>query len=89
MLLVPTGIETCCSTVCISRSLSDRQIVAAPPDGMLVRMYFISCDSCFHLSASCCVAAAPSKSASVILVVALSDSVINLLCSPRCRPMYA
>ena len=58
-------------------------MVAAPPDVTLVRMYFISCESCFHLSASACVEAAVSMSSSVMVVVALSLWISLVWCG-RC-----
>ena len=64
--------------------------VAAPPDVTFVSMYFISCDSCFRAVAfSLCLLLFLGRCLYIILVVALSDSFMNLSCSVLYRPMYA
>ena len=65
------------------------QTVAAGPLVMLMRMSLRLLHSCVHFSPSSIVVAAPSSSASVSTVVALSalDSSGGKMLS--CRPMYA
>ena len=93
MLLVPTGmLYRLLSCLNISYPVSCwycLQTVAAPPDVTFVRMYFISCDNCFHLFPSSYDEAAVSKSSSVMVVVALSVDLISFSWSECCRPIYA